>query len=185
MGFVVWAFTLFLPSFGEGAVLSTQVFAEGLFGLDWLRPRALFGTEGMDPLVHSVFWSLAMNATTFALVSLVTFPDPVERIQGVAFVNAFDREAQAERLGWSHGQAEPEALLALAQRILGEEALTFFEAQARAQGKEGFLPDLTPEFLAEAERRLAGSVGAATAHAMISQLWPCDGDGGRSDGSGQ
>ena len=171
VGFVVWAFTLFLPSFGEGAVLSTQVFAEGLFGLDWLRPRALFGTEGMDPLVHSVFWSLAMNATTFALVSLVTFPDPVERIQGVAFVNAFDREAQAERLGWSHGQAEPEALLALAQRILGEEALTFFEAQARAQGKEGFLPDLTPEFLAEAERRLAGSVGAATAHAMISQLF--------------
>jgi Na+/proline symporter/nitrogen-specific signal transduction histidine kinase len=171
VGFVVWAFTLFLPSFGEGAVLSAQVFAEGLFGLDWLRPRALFGTEGMDPLVHSVFWSLALNATTFALVSLVTFPDPVERIQGVAFVNAFDREAQAERLGWSHGQAEPEALLALAQRILGEEALTFFEAQARAQGKEGFLPDLTPEFLAEAERRLAGSVGAATAHAMISQLF--------------
>jgi Na+/proline symporter len=99
VGFVVWAFTLFLPSFGEGAVLSAQVFAEGLFGLDWLRPRALFGTEGMDPLVHSVFWSLALNATTFALVSLVTFPDPVERIQGVAFVNAFDREAQAERLG--------------------------------------------------------------------------------------
>jgi signal transduction histidine kinase len=102
---------------------------------------------------------------------VLSFPDPVERIQGVAFVNAFDREAQAERLGWSHGQAEPEALLTLAQRILGEEALTFFEAQARAQGKEGFLPDLTPGFLAEAERKLAGSVGAATAHAMISQLF--------------
>ncbi len=170
-GFVIWAYTLFLPSFGSDAVIPTHVFAEGLFGLDWLRPRALFGTEGMDPLVHSIFWSLSLNTLAFALGSVLTFPDPVERIQGVAFVNAFDREAQAERLGWSHGQAEPEALLSLAQRILGEEALTFFEAQARLQGKEGFLPDLTPAFLAEAERKLAGSVGAATAHAMISQLF--------------
>ncbi len=170
-GFVVWAYTLFLPSFGEGAAIAAQVFSDGLWGLGWLRPHTLFGTDGMDPLVHSVFWSLSLNTMVFTLGSVLTFPDPVERIQGVAFVNAFDREAQAERLGWSHGQAEPEALLALAQRILGEEALTFFEAQARGQGKEGFLPDLTPDFLAEAERKLAGSVGAATAHAMISQLF--------------
>lgn len=170
-GSVIWAYTLFLPSFGVDEVLSVQIFSEGLFGLSWLRPHALLGTEGMDPLIHSIFWSLALNTIAFALGSVLTFPDPVERIQGVAFVNAFDREAQAERLGWSHGQAEPEALLSLAHRILGEEALTFFEAQAKSQGKEGFLPDLTPEFLAEAERRLAGSVGAATAHAMISQLF--------------
>jgi signal transduction histidine kinase len=59
----------------------------------------------------------------------------------------------------------------MAQRILGEDALSFFEAAARDQGKAGFLPDLTPSFLAGLERRLAGSVGAATAHAMISQLF--------------
>lgn len=170
-GFVVWAYTLFLPSFGRGAVIAGKVFVSGPFGIEWLRPEALFGTDGMDPLVHSVFWSLALNAIAFTLGSVFTFPDPVERIQGAAFVNAFDGELQAERLGWTHGQAEPEALLNLAMRILGDEALTFFEAQARAQGKEGFLPDLTPEFLAEVERRLSGSVGAATAHAMISQLF--------------
>ena len=62
--------------------------------------------------------------------------------------------------GWTHGQAEPEALLAMAQRILGEDALSFFEIEARDQGKAGFLPDLTPGFLAGLERRLAGSVGA-------------------------
>ncbi len=171
IGFVVWGFTLFLPSFGQGAALPVSVFTDGLFGLSWLRPQALFGTDSMDPLVHSIFWSLALNAGAYTLGSVLSFPDPVERIQGAAFVNAFDSEAQAERLGWAHGQAEPEALLSLAQRILGEEALTYFEAQARAQGKEGYLPDLTPEFLAEVERRLAGSVGAATAHAMISQLF--------------
>ena len=103
--------------------------------------------------------------------SILSFPDPVERIQGVAFVNAFDSETQAERLGWSHGQAEPEALLNMAQRILGDEAaISLFEAEAREQGKAGYLPDLTPAFLAGLERRLAGSVGAATAHAMLSLI---------------
>jgi signal transduction histidine kinase len=118
-----------------------------------------------------VFWSLALNTAAFCAGSVLTFPDPVERIQGAAFVNAFDAEAQGGRLGWTHGQAEPEALLNLAQRILGEEALSFFETEARAQGKDGYLPDMTPAFLTELERRLAGSLGAATAHAMISQLF--------------
>ncbi len=171
IGFATWAFTLFLPSFGAEGGLPAQVFETGLFGISALRPQALFGLVGMDPLMHAIFWSLALNTAAFALGSILSFPDPVERIQGAAFVNAFDSEAQAERLGWTHGQAEPEALLAMAQRILGEDALSFFEIEARDQGKAGFLPDLTPGFLAGLERRLAGSVGAATAHAMISQLF--------------
>ena len=172
IGTTIWAYTLFLPSFGQGAVISAEVFANGAFGLHWLRPEALFGSTSMDPLLHSVFWSLTLNTAAFCLGSILTFAGPVERIQGAAFVNAFDSEVQAERLGWTHGQAEPEALLSMAQRILGEEpALAFFESAARAQGKQGYLPDLTPAFLAEVERKLSGSVGAATAHAMISQLF--------------
>ncbi|MDZ4309974.1 MAG: ATP-binding protein [Cypionkella sp.] len=172
IGFATWGFTLFLPSFGAGAAISAEVLQHGLFGVSWLRPQALFGTEGMDPLNHAIFWSLTLNIAGYAAGSLLSFPDPVERIQGAAFVNAFDDELQAERLGWTHGQAEPEALMNMAQRILGDEAaISFFEAEARAQGKAGFLPDLTPRFLAGLERNLAGSVGAATAHAMISQLF--------------
>jgi Na+/proline symporter len=65
-GFTVWAYTSFLPSFGPGAALSEAVFAQGLFGLSWLRPQALFGTEAMDPLIHALFWSLALNASPSA-----------------------------------------------------------------------------------------------------------------------
>ncbi len=169
-GFVVWAYTLFLPSFGPDAVIAAQVFEAGPWGVSWLRPRALFGVEGMDPLVHAIFWSMVLNATAFTAGSILTFPGPVERMQGAAFVNVFDGEA-AGAIGWTRGQAEPEALLVMAQRILGEEAaLAVFEAEAQGQGKAGYLPDPTPDFVAGLERRLAGSVGAATAHAMISQL---------------
>ncbi|WP_149586979.1 ATP-binding protein [Tabrizicola flagellatus] len=168
-GFVVWAYTSFLPSFGPGAALSAQVFAEGAFGLSWLRPHALFGTEAMDPMIHALFWSLTLNTIAFCIGSLLTFPGPVERLQGAAFVNVFEGSVGPQR--WARGQVEPEALLTMAQRILGEDAaLALFQEAARAQGKDGFLPDPTPAFLDGLESRLSGSVGAATAHAMISQL---------------
>lgn len=170
VGFAVWAYTLFLPSFGPDAVIPAMVFIDGPFGLEWLRPRALFGVEGMDPLIHSMFWSLILNTGVFLVGSMFSFPDPVERMQGAAFVRVFDVAATGPR-GWSQGFAEPEDLLMMTQRILGDDdALHFFETEARLQGKAGYLPDPAPEFLAKLERRLAGSVGAATAHAMISQL---------------
>ncbi|OYW48064.1 MAG: sodium:solute symporter, partial [Rhodobacterales bacterium 12-65-15] len=168
-GFAVWSFTSFLPSFGTGAALPEAVFTHGLFGLSWLRPQALFGIEGLDPLLHAMFWSLVLNATMLCLGSLLSFPGPVERLQGAAFVNVFEGEVGPQR--WARGQAEPEALLTMAQRILGEDAaLALFQAAARDQGRDGFLPDPTPGFLDALEARLAGSVGAATAHAMLSQL---------------
>jgi len=172
LGSAVWAYALFLPSFGPGAMMSAEVFAQGPWGIGWLRPQALFGVTGMDPLIHAVFWSLVLNTAAFLIGSILTFPDPVERMQGLAFVNAFDDEAQTGPLGWARVQADPEALLMLAQRILGDEAaLSFFQAEAGAQGKQGYLPDPTPDFVAALERRLAGAVGAATSHAMISQMF--------------
>ncbi len=168
-GFAIWLYALFLPSVGEAGLISAQLMAEGPFGLSWLRPQALFGIEGLDPLLHALFWSLLFNTLNFLVFSMVSFPGPVERLQGVAFVNVFEGRPGAR--GWSRGQAEAEDLLSMAQRILGaEEAQLFFQAQAGAQGKAGYLPDPTPDFLAALERQLAGSVGAATSHAMISQL---------------
>ena len=169
VGFAVWMWTSFLPSFGEGAVLSAAVFSEGPFGIELLRPRALLGIEGLDPLVHSVLWSMLLNTGAFLLVSLLSFPTPLERLQGATFVNIFRYSEGAS--GWTGGMAEAEDLLMMAQRILGSaEAQGLFEAEASSQGKQGFLPDVTPDFLERLERTLAGSVGAATAHAMIAQL---------------
>jgi Na+/proline symporter/signal transduction histidine kinase len=171
IGFAIWAYTLFLPSFGPDAVIPAQVFAQGPFQISWLRPEALFGVEGMDPLLHALFWSLMLNTGVFLIGSILTFPGPVERMQGAAFVRVFDASGGSGPRGWSRGLAEPEDLLVMAQRILGDDdALVFFEAEARAQGKAGYLPDPTPQFMAHLERLLAGSVGAATSHAMMSQL---------------
>jgi len=169
IGFVVWAWTQFLPSFGEGAILSETVFAAGPFGIGWLRPTALFGISGIDPLVHALFWSIFLNSLAFVTVSIFTFPNPLERLQGAQFVNVYDYSTGARV--WSQSAAQAEDLLVMAQRILGgAEAQKLFQAEASGQGKAGFLPDVTPDFIERLERELAGSVGAATAHAMIGQL---------------
>ncbi len=167
-GFGIWLYSFFLPSFGAGGLMTAVFIAEGPWGIGWLRPQALFGMVGMDPLLHAIFWSLSLNILAFVVGSLLSFPGPVERIQALAFVRVFDGDATAR--GWARGGVEVEELLALAQGFLGnDEALVFFRAEAARQGKAGFLPDASTDFIERLERRLAGAVGSATAHAMIAQ----------------
>jgi len=169
VGLVVWLWCSFLPSFGNANLIPAAVYAEGPFGLSFLRPQALFGIEGMDPLIHAVFWSLLLNSFAFCAVSLMTFPTPIERLQGAAFINVF--RYSEESPGWTGGAVDAEDLLMMSQRILGgREAQDLFISVASSQGKEGYLPDVTPAFLDRLERELAGSVGAATAHAMLMQI---------------
>ena len=168
VGFVIWLYTLLFPTLG-GSLIPASVLAEGPLGLGWLRPQALFGIEGLDPTVHSVMWSLSLNAFAFCLVSLLSFPSPLERLQGAQFVNVFDHSAGPR--GWTGSVAQSEDLMIMTQRILGpREAQDLFQREAERQGGRGYLPEPTPHFLERLERELAGSVGAAAAHAMIGQI---------------
>ena len=166
VGFSIWLYTLFLPSLGN--VYSAAFLAEGPWGIWWLRPQALFGVAKLDPLVHALFWSISLNALTFFVGSLISFPTPIERLQGAQIVNVYDHSPTQR--GWSGRAAQSEDLMIMAQRILGvKQARALFQAEVQNQGGQGYLPDPTPEFLRTLERELAGSVGAATAHAMIGQ----------------
>ncbi|MFY0311694.1 ATP-binding protein [Leisingera sp. D0M16] len=168
VGFAIWLYTMLLPALG-GGLLPEHILREGLFGLSWLRPQALFGIEGMDPTVHAVMWSMSLNATAFCLVSLMSFPSPLERLQGAQFVNVFDHSAGPR--GWTGSVAQSEDLMIMSQRILGaSEAQAFFQRERMRQGGRGPLPEPTPAFLERLERELSASIGAAAAHAMIGQI---------------
>jgi signal transduction histidine kinase len=169
VGALVWLYSLYLPSFGDTLLLPRDVIEAGLFGVSWLRPQALFGVEGLDPIVHAIMWSLLLNTLVFFVVSILSLPQPIERLQGAQFVNVFQHSGTAG--SWSGGLAQSEDLLIMSQRIMGSaEAQALFSGAARRQGIAGLLPEPTPDFLQELERSLSGSVGAATAHAMISQI---------------
>ena len=165
-GFAVWAYALLVPSMG---MMPPEIISEGLFGLNILRPQALFGTVGMDPVIHAVMWSMLLNASALVLFSLLSVPTPLERLQSAQFVTS--ASLGAGPTSWSTETAGAEELLVMSQRILGgDEAHTVFRKEAERQGKSGFLPDLTQSFLDGLEKEISGSVGAATAHAMIAQI---------------
>jgi hypothetical protein len=161
---------LFLPSFGAGVVIPAQVFAEGPYGLGWLRPQALFGIEGLDPLVHAVFWSRCCStAAAFVAVSLLSFPGPLERLQGAQFVNVFEHSPGPQ--GWvagpcrgrgsaGHGAAHP-------RPGRGAGAVP---GRGGGAGQAGLSARHHAGIPRALERELSGSVGGATAHAMIGQI---------------
>ena len=169
-GFGLWAYTLFLPSFGGEYILSNQTLEQGLFGFEMLIPQSLFGLGGIDPLVHALIWSLGSNVLIFMVVSSLTQAGALERLQGTLFVDVFKRtEEMPER--FVPGNATSEDLYVLAQRIMGTEpAQKLFDQIAASQGTPRGLPYPSDAFISLLERELAGSVGAASAHAMVRRI---------------
>jgi len=164
VGFVVWAWSMFLPSFETSSPAVAALMAEGPWGIAWLRPEALFGLDDLDPLVHSVFWSLFLNTALLIIVSLFTNQSALERLQANLFVDAFKRTGRSDP-HFIRGSATANDLFFVAQRVLGaERATALFEGVPQA----GMVP--TPEFIGRLERELAGSIGAASAHVMLSKV---------------
>ena len=169
-GFVIWSYTLLLPSFETGADLWSRFLHEGPFGIASLKPYALFGLEGLDPLVHSLFFSLSVNTLLLVTVSLFRKPAPIESLQSALFVDVF-RATEADESRAIRRSAPVDDLLMLARRILGpEESAQMFDrfAKDRARGASATEPDAA--FISQLERRLAGSIGGASARVLVSQV---------------
>ena len=169
-GALLWAYTLFLPSFGGDFIISLSVITDGPWGIAALRPQALFGLTDMDPLVHAVIWSVGFNALSFVIVSSLTGANALERLQSALFVNVY-RSVEEDMSNVTAQTVDTEDLFVLAQRILGQaHAARLFEEMARAQGSAHDLPQATDTVVARLERELAGSIGAASAHAMVTRI---------------
>ncbi|MEE8393184.1 MAG: sodium:solute symporter, partial [Rhodospirillales bacterium] len=70
-GFLIWTYTLLLPSFARSGWLPEAFIEHGAYGAELLRPYALFGLEGMDHISHSLFWSMLANIGAYVWVSLL------------------------------------------------------------------------------------------------------------------
>ena len=84
-GVAMWIYTLFLPSFLESSTAGLMLLQHGPFGIEALRPQALFGAD-LPPLLHGVLWSLSLNIGTYIIFSLARAPSSIERLQADLFV---------------------------------------------------------------------------------------------------
>jgi signal transduction histidine kinase len=167
-GFAVWCYTLLIPSFTQTPAIADFV-AVGPFGIDLLRPYALFGLNGLDPVTHATFWSLLANVGALLGVSMLAQQRPVDRAHAALFVDP-DSPAEAARI-WRRTGLIPD-LNSLAARFLGRQRTSAaFASWARERGLD---PATAIKADAETvlfyERLLASVIGAASARVLVGAI---------------
>jgi Na+/proline symporter/nitrogen-specific signal transduction histidine kinase len=170
-GFAMWVYTLMLPSIAKSGWLSADFLQLGLWGQAWLRPEQFLGLTGMDPLTHSLFWSLLVNVGGYVLVSLWRVPSGAEASQALLFVDVFERTSQASPVFW-RGRAKVSDLAQLCVRFLGRsKADSLLHAYALERGLAS-AQALTPDarLVQYVEMQLAGAVGSASARVLVASV---------------
>jgi len=171
-GFLVWGYTLPLPSLAESGWLPPSFVEQGLWGWSLLRPYQLLGVENLDPIAHSLFWSMVVNVALFTVVSLVGRQSVLEHSQASLFVDSFNYTANQGTLALWRGTASVQALRELLSRFLGERrADTALTVYARQRGLDwSKTVNADAELVQHAERLLAGAMGAASARVAIASV---------------
>ena len=168
-GFVVWLYTLLLPSFAQSGWLAQSFITDGLFGLWFLKPYALLGLDGLDPVTHSLFWSMLINIGGIAGISLSTRQSGLERAQAALFTESGALQGGAVRL-WQ-GKAPLKELRALVGRFIGmSRAETAFADHLRRRRLDPASPTADAELVRHAERLLAGAIGSASARVIVATV---------------
>jgi signal transduction histidine kinase len=172
LGFVVWIYTLLLPSFSRTGWLPTSFIDQGPLGLDLLRPYALFGLQGLDTLSHAMFWSMLANIGGYVVVSLLGRQSAIERIQAVLFVDVFRHSGAQSGSHFWRGSATVPDLKNLVSRFIGPaRAERAFADYGRIHGLNvSKLREADPGLVSFTERLLAGAIGAASARVMVASV---------------
>ncbi len=172
LGFAVWVYTLLLPSFARSGWLPVSFMSEGPFGIELLRPYALFGVEGLDTLSHALFWSLLFNVGGYIALSLLTRPSALERVQAALFVDVFRSTGDHSGSRFWRGTATVTDLRELAVRFVGQSrADRAFADYARSNDLNlDKLREADADLVSYTEQLLAGVIGAASAQVMVSSV---------------
>ncbi|MBL0168692.1 MAG: histidine kinase [Propionivibrio sp.] len=169
-GFLVWGYTLLLPSFAKSGWLVADFLTQGPFGFSLLRPQQLFGLTGLDEISHCLFWSFFVNIGAYVAVSMVRPPTAAEASQATLFVDALKHTRPVGAAMW-RGRAKISDLQALVGRFLGPQRAE--SAFAYAQNLGGVAADeleADAELVHFAESLLAGAIGSASARVMVASV---------------
>ncbi|MGH6885567.1 MAG: ATP-binding protein, partial [Geminicoccales bacterium] len=172
-GFLVWFYTLLLPAFARSGWLPIGFLEQGPWGIELLRPLALFGVGGLDQITHAMIWSMTANIGAYVGVSLMRAPGAEELRQASMFVDVFTRTAPVGGAGFWRGKASAAELQNLLARFVGSGAAReAFDEYARVRGLAGSAvgPEADADVVYFVETQLAGVIGAASAHIMVASV---------------
>lgn len=165
-GFLIWIYTLLLPTFASADGVMPSWITTGPFGMGVLAPHSLLGFAGPDPLTHGVFWSLLVNIATLVGMSLYSPPAIGERLQLAPRIAGAD----ARRAKLLPGSATIADLQLLAERLLGPGAARSWFERYKQEHERDYSPTQRADvgLLQGLERELAGALGAASARMVLT-----------------
>ncbi len=171
-GFLLWLYTLVLPTMTEAGLLPHSFIDQGPFGLSWLRPFHLFGLTGFDSISHGVFWSLLANTGAYVGVSLFSHQSPLEHSQAAMFVDVYHHSRETEESMIWRGTAFVPDLKSLLERFLGKERTAeALEEYSRDRNINWNLArNADPSFVTHVEKLLSGAIGSASARVMVASV---------------
>ncbi len=170
VGFLVWAYTLFLPSFADAALIGAEVLKQGPFGIAALKPQALFGLD-LPPLMHGVLWSLMLNIAAYVIVSFAREPSSIEHLQADLFVPHQLAPAAPNFRRWRTTVTLEDLMSTVGQYLGPDRTRASFEAFAAANRislERGIPADF--QLLRHAEYLIASAIGVASARLVLSLL---------------
>jgi PAS domain S-box-containing protein len=172
LGFAAWTWTLLVPTLAEAGFVSRALVTDGPGGIDWLRPTAMLGLDGLNTLAHGLAWLLSLTTLGLVAGSRLSRRSLLERIQAAGFVDAAD-DAPVQA-GPPDG-ARPlrlRELRALADQFVGPvRAAAHFEELTGATTRGAALvrdhERATDEQIESVQRLLGSVVGAASARRVL------------------
>jgi len=171
-GFCVWAFTLIVPTLINREILPESILSQGLWGIEWLKPYELFGLKGLEPVAHSLFWSLLLNIFVYVLISINSHQTSQERSQAEFFVDVFKySNIHEEAVVWK-GIAHKKDLEELLARFLDKEKvhnlLLEFEKEQNIASVGN--QERNAKLVKYAERILASTIGSTSARILVASV---------------
>lgn len=168
MGFAVWTYSLFLPVLADTGWIPAS-FMDGPYSIDFLRPYALLGLEGLNPTVHGTFWSLLLNAIALIIGSLYYRPGFADIEQAQRFVYRPATVTQERNRNYPISNDDLRALL---QRFLTPaKVAAFFESNSNPMTgrllRKGQVDD---EMLKSADRLLRSVLGRRGSDLLLRNL---------------
>jgi signal transduction histidine kinase len=168
-GFAVWFYTLLLPALARSDWLPQGLLERGPFGIELLKPLALFGLAGLDQITHAMIWSMIANVGVYVAVSLLGSPTADEHRQASLFVDVFRGEGGGARF-WRGTASVPDLYNVLARFLGAAAADEAFREYARLRGRRWPDDELEADadFVHFVEVQLAGAIGGASARIMVA-----------------
>ena len=170
-GTLVWFYLLIIPSMASNGFISADFLEFGPAHIQWLRPEAFLGLEGMDNLSQGVFWSLLFNVSFYFIGTLYLRQSAVEHNQAALFVDIFKYDTSYERSVAWRGKALVTDITKLLGKFFGqmraERALTLYARRNKLALNAKYAD---PQLVNYAEKMLSGAIGSASARVVVSSV---------------